>query len=64
MDSISHAIDNGVTLAEKTVSSYTQNTATTEEIINNIIKIDELSQKSNESVKIIKNSVEGLSKII
>lgn len=64
MDNISHAIDDGVALAERTVSSYTQNAATAEDIINNITRIDEQSQKSSASVKVIKNSVESLSKIL
>ena len=64
MQSISEAISNGVTLAEATVESYTQNAKTTEEIIENVTKIDELSKRSNESVKIIKESVEELSKVV
>ncbi|EQB39074.1 hypothetical protein M947_07895 [Sulfurimonas hongkongensis] len=64
MQGISNAIGNGVTLAEATVDSYTQNAKTTEEIIENITKIDELSKRSNESVKVIKESVEELSQVI
>ena len=64
MDDISHAIDDGVILAEKTVSSYTHNASATEEIIDNITKIKDLSQQSNNSVKVIKNSVDDLSKIM
>ncbi|HEY9203324.1 MAG TPA: methyl-accepting chemotaxis protein [Sulfurimonas sp.] len=64
MESISQAICNGVVLAERTVESYTQNAKTTEEIIGNIVKIDELSKRSNESIKVIKNSVEELSRVV
>jgi methyl-accepting chemotaxis protein len=64
MQSISHAIDKGVTLAETTVESYTQNAKTTEEIIGNIAKIDELSKRSNECIKVIKESVKELSRVV
>jgi len=64
MESISQAIGNGVVLAERTVESYTQNAKRSEEIIGNIAKIEELSKRSNESIKVIKESVEELSKVV
>ena len=64
MESISQAIGNGVDLAERTVESYTQNAKRTEEIIGNIAKIDDLSKRSSESIKVIKESVEDLSKVV
>ena len=64
MEEVSGAITQGVNLAEGTVNSYTINASKAEEIIGKISKIDELSQDSHESIKIIKNSVEELSKIV
>ena len=64
MQSISQAIGDGVVLAERTVESYTQNANRTEEIIGNVAKIEELSKRSNESIKVIKESVEELSRVV
>ena len=37
---------------------------TPDRLIGNIVKIDELSKRSNESIKVIKNSVEELSRVV
>jgi len=64
VDEVSFSINEGVILAEGTVDSYTQNASKTENIIENVSKIDKLSNDSKESIKIIKNSVEELASII
>lgn len=64
MDEASDSIQNGVTLADGTVKSYTQNATKTEEIIGEISKINDFSHASSESIHIIKSSVDELAKLI
>ena len=64
IDEVSSTIAEGIGLAEGTINSYTLNASKAEKIIANISKIDELSDDSHESIKVIKNSVEDLSKIV
>ena len=64
MEEANEAIKNGVSLAEGTVNSYTQNASQAEKIIEEVSKIDAFSHKSNESIKLIKLSVDDLAKSI
>ena len=64
MNEVNDAISEGVELAEGTINSYTNNAAKAGEIISKVSQIDELSSKSHDSMEVIKNSVEKLSKII
>ncbi|MDB2562741.1 methyl-accepting chemotaxis protein [Sulfurimonas sp.] len=64
MDEISSVINEGVSLAQNTIDSYTANATKSENIISNVFEIDKLSQKSHENINIIKNSVEDLSEVV
>ncbi len=63
MEDISSQIIRGVELAEGTVKSYSQNAAKAEKIIENVSKINELSNKSGHSIDVIKTSVDELTRI-
>ena len=64
IEDVSSILSEGVELAQHTIESYTVNAQKSEEIISNVSKIDELSQKSHESIQVIKKNVESLSKVV
>jgi len=64
MDNVSEAINESVELSQNTIESYTSNTNKSQEIISGVSQVNELSLKTQESVKIIKESVENLSDIV
>jgi len=64
MEGISESIEESVHLVENTIESYTQNAEKSEEIINSVNSINELSQTVHENVKVIKNSIEDLGQVI
>ena len=64
MEDISSQIMKGVTSADTTVKSYSQNAAKAEKIIENVSKINELSNKSGHSIDVIKTSVDELTQLL
>ena len=64
MNNISETINDGVHLAEETIVSYTANASKAETIISNINEVDKISDNTHESIKVIKNSVEELRRMI
>jgi len=64
MDEVSASVFESTELAEGTVNSYTQNASKIETIISNVSKVDELSEDTNKSIVIIKNSVDDLAKVV
>ena len=64
IDEVSIVLKEGVELAQHTINSYTTNATKSEEIISNVSKIDELSEQSHDSIRIIKENVESLSRVV
>jgi len=64
MDDVSDAIKESVELSQSTIESYTSNTTKSQEIISGISEVNVLSLKTEESVQIIKDSVENLSNVV
>jgi len=64
MNEISGSISQSVELAENTITSYTQSATKTEHIISSVIKIKDLSERTNSSIEVIKERVEELDNIL
>ena len=64
MEEVGEAIMTGVELADGTMKSYSQNASTTEHIIENVVKANELSSNSHKSIDVIKAGVNELAKAI
>jgi len=64
MDEIANAIHESVELAQNTIESYTQNAKESEQIINDVTSLNQLSDDVSDNVKVIKNSIEDLGKVI
>ncbi len=64
MQGVTDAIKESVSLSENTIKSYTVNAKKTEEIISDVSIINNLSQDSHDSLKIIRDNVESLSHIV
>jgi len=64
VDEVGDAISQGVELAQGTMESYTKNASTTEKIISDVLKMDELSSSTSESVKVIKEGVDKLAQTV
>ena len=61
MDGIVYTIAEGVASSEKTIESYTANAEKSETIINDVAKLNDLSDTVHENVNEIRNSLETLS---
>ncbi len=64
MQEITDTIESGVSLAQKTIESYTQNASKSEKIINDVIKIEKISETVHTNVKVIRASIDELSSVI
>jgi len=61
---VGEAIEIGVTLANGTLDSYLKNASNAEKIIENIVKINELSNNTSDSIVVIKNEVDELAQTV
>ena len=64
VDQVGASIVVGVELANGTLQSYSKNASSSENIIENISKINELSNNTCESIGVIKNGVDKLAHIV
>jgi len=64
IDSVTEAISIGVNLADNTLQSYVKNASSSEEIIENISKIESLSTNTSNSVRIIREEVAELAEVV
>jgi len=64
VDEVGEAIELGVDLAIDTLESYSKNAVTTENMISNVLKMNELANSTHESVKVIKEEVEKLANVV
>jgi len=60
VDEVGEAISTGVEHAQDSLESYSKNSATTEKMISDILRMNDLSSSTSKSIKVIKENVDKL----
>jgi len=64
IDAVNEVIHTSVSLATATLEGYSKNATSTENILKDISKVNQLSNNTKESVETIKNGVDELQAIV